>query len=619
MREADYLENQLTLFDKCECPRGEDNHDSLFGKTYQVHLQADQSVVLTLEPCLKASQKPIFQCLKMEDGRQPEWFNAQSVKLHGEFLTLNFGEFPNEERESSLSQILQQPTDVPEKYYLSAKAVIGILKRAQKRNKELPFALKEALIQQSGMRGDYYGEKEITYAGEILRSVWSEAGTEAFVEWVRRTALLVQQKKILFADMQYDSAEEEKIKCASYESKNQQTESEGDCAGSSMCGLWEDWLYRGSSCGLKSHEQLVRKLGEVMQKLSCQKTPYALFMRCLWIASEGTSSMWQALASVEEIEFERLGHAIHEENKRDFERKCEINTPLLFDVRISSDGTHNWRAHCYETERSRSLDTHAPYPATNQGGVAILEDVNLEHQNAQVVFSFDSLSSNSMKSSNPNSGCRQVEVAKTLDTSTQDPSKNQGGVAILEDVNLSTVGGQNEITIYDMTHAQDVIRENKQAPTLNARMGTGDNQVPILLSAGFKGEQSASARGLGYKEEQCPTLTTANPPCALFSQPITKVYDVNAAKELDRTNTLDTSCRGVWGKQNGTVAYCIAGNMVDRETHQLGSDRLERRTCTCNGKQTVGSLCAHDGRGFNGQDAANDKLIIEHYETNNDS
>ena len=534
MKEADCLSMQLTLFDKCECPRVGDNHDSLFGKTYQVHLQADQSVVLTLEPCLKASQKPIFQCLKMEDGQQPEWFNAQSVKLHGEFLTLNFGEFPNEERESSLSQILQQPTDVPEKYYLSAKAVIGILKRAQKRNKELPFALKEALIQQSGMRGDYYGEKEITYAGEILRSVWSEAGTEAFVEWVRRTALLVQQKKILFADMQYDSEEEEKIKCASYESKDQQTESEGDCARSSMCGLWEDWLYRGSSCGLKSHEQLVRKLGEVMQKLSCQKTPYALFMRCLWIASEGTSSMRQALASVEEIEFERLGHAIHEENKRDFERKCEINKPLLFDVRISSDGTHNWRAHCYETEICRSLDTHAPDPDTNHGGVAILEDVNLEHQNAQVVFSFDSLSSNSMKSANPHSGCRQVEIAKCLDTTVPEPSKNQGGIAIVckpkeveyaitakhyknrnaalrdrERINVmreKTVGAllrrdykgignqdlpkcdkliiekEQTMKVYDMTHADEVMRPvtGDKSNCLNSRMGTGGNQVPVI-------------------------------------------------------------------------------------------------------------------------------------------
>ena len=116
-----------------------------------MHLQADQSVVLTLEPCLKASQKPIFQCLKMEDGRKPEWFNAQSVKLHGEHLTLNIGEYPNEERESSLSQILQQPTDVPEKYYLSSRACQGILNRAEKRGKELPAPLKKALEQQANL------------------------------------------------------------------------------------------------------------------------------------------------------------------------------------------------------------------------------------------------------------------------------------------------------------------------------------------------------------------------------------------------------------------------------------------------------------------------------------
>ena len=151
MNRADYLEIQLDLFDNYECPLGGDNQDSSSGKTYQVHLQADQSVVLTLEPCLKASQKPIFQCLKMEDGRQPEWFNAQSVKLHGEHLTLNFGEYPNEERESSLSQILQQPTDVPEKYYLSSRACQGILNRAEKRGKELPAPLKKALEQQANL------------------------------------------------------------------------------------------------------------------------------------------------------------------------------------------------------------------------------------------------------------------------------------------------------------------------------------------------------------------------------------------------------------------------------------------------------------------------------------
>ena len=48
-----------------------------------------------------------------------------------------------------------------------------------------------------------------------------------------------------------------------------------------------------------------------------------------------------------------------------------------------------------------------------------------------VAYSFDSLSSNSMKSKNPHSGCREVDVAKTLDTTDPTPSKNQGGIAVL--------------------------------------------------------------------------------------------------------------------------------------------------------------------------------------------
>ena len=48
------------------------------------------------------------------------------------------------------------------------------------------------------------------------------------------------------------------------------------------------------------------------------------------------------------------------------------------------------------------------------------------------VYSFDSLSSNSMKSANPKSGCRAVEIAKCIDTTYPDPSKNQGGIAIVQ-------------------------------------------------------------------------------------------------------------------------------------------------------------------------------------------
>jgi DNA (cytosine-5)-methyltransferase 1 len=51
-----------------------------------------------------------------------------------------------------------------------------------------------------------------------------------------------------------------------------------------------------------------------------------------------------------------------------------------------------------------------------------------------VAYSFDSLASNSMKSSNPLSGCRQVDLAKTIDTTDPSPSKNQGGIGILQNM-----------------------------------------------------------------------------------------------------------------------------------------------------------------------------------------
>jgi len=46
---------------------------------------------------------------------------------------------------SSLSSILQSPNDVPTRYYLSAKAAAGILRRANRRGKTLPEQLQRAL------------------------------------------------------------------------------------------------------------------------------------------------------------------------------------------------------------------------------------------------------------------------------------------------------------------------------------------------------------------------------------------------------------------------------------------------------------------------------------------
>ena len=51
---------------------------------------------------------------------------------------------------------------------------------------------------------------------------------------------------------------------------------------------------------------------------------------------------------------------------------------------------------------------------------------------APVAYSLDSAESNSMKSKNPNSGCRAVDTARTIDTTVPCPSKNQGGIAIVQ-------------------------------------------------------------------------------------------------------------------------------------------------------------------------------------------
>ena len=55
----------------------------------------------------------------------------------------------------------------------------------------------------------------------------------------------------------------------------------------------------------------------------------------------------------------------------------------------------------------------------------------------QECYALDSVGSNSMKSSNPNSGFHKEEIAKTLDTSAPYPEKNQGGNVIVDAVAIA--------------------------------------------------------------------------------------------------------------------------------------------------------------------------------------
>lgn len=69
----------------------------------------------------------------------------------GAYSTLNTGESPNVAVESRLSQILEERPHT--KYSLTPKACMGILRRAEKRGKDLPEELKKALLAQSASGG----------------------------------------------------------------------------------------------------------------------------------------------------------------------------------------------------------------------------------------------------------------------------------------------------------------------------------------------------------------------------------------------------------------------------------------------------------------------------------
>lgn len=97
---------------------------------------------------------------------------------------------------------------------------------------------------------------------------------------------------------------------------------------------------------------------------------------------------------------------------------CCPDIAKAYTLKIRSGCEGGGKGALVQTEKSATLST--------------LQDQTLFVAEPPKAYSFDSLASNSMKSSNPHSGCREVEIAKTLDTSPPDPAKNQGGIAILD-------------------------------------------------------------------------------------------------------------------------------------------------------------------------------------------
>ena len=127
---------------------------SLFGKMFPE--RSVQTAEKTSAPCWKnlpAWNNQTLQFLDLRggaDGAKPEQLPEMDGPWLGDSSTLNIGECPREEKESTLSQILEEHP--PKKYYLTATACKGILRRAEERGKPLPPQLQAALEMQSGQR-----------------------------------------------------------------------------------------------------------------------------------------------------------------------------------------------------------------------------------------------------------------------------------------------------------------------------------------------------------------------------------------------------------------------------------------------------------------------------------
>lgn len=170
---------QLELFDKCEYPPGGYILDSIYGKTYPVRYQAMREWIFAMS--LNPLQNVKFQYLEVGDGQMQDWLEADDAMLGGGFSMLNILEapketssFPKEGEGYGLSQILEKSTDVPKKYFLSAKACKGIINRSERRNKTLPPILKKALEMQAGITHDDMsivgGQMyDITHADDVVR------------------------------------------------------------------------------------------------------------------------------------------------------------------------------------------------------------------------------------------------------------------------------------------------------------------------------------------------------------------------------------------------------------------------------------------------------------------
>ena len=238
-----------------------------------------------------------------------------------------------------------------------------------------------------------------------------------------------------------------------------------------------------------------------------------------------------------------------------------------------------------------------------------------------VAYSFDALSSNSMKSSNPHSGCRQVDIAKCLDTTDPNPCKNQGGIAIVEAIGFDG---------YNSTDTGD------KAATLgvNCGMSTGRNGVvepvpyTLKIRSGCDVDANGKAAGKGalIQTNKAATLAVAQDqylfqPVCYNGENITSPLNKVDPKPGDPCHTLGTDSRNyvvttVAIEGNGSRPSHKGDGYAESDVMYTLNTTEQHGVAFKTYQKVTGPLMANSHPGsYTGQDAFNDMLVAGKEET----
>lgn len=166
------------------------------------------------------------------------------------------------------------------------------------------------------------------------------------------------------------------------------------------------------------------------------------------------------------------------------------------------------------------------------------------------IFALDSVASNAMKSSNPNSGVHPVDVAKTVDTSNPDPGKNQGGIAVVECFNVSFCDANG--VRKDRPNGGLYVTEAEASKTVTAGGPNAETVVIALDGDKIKPGERSGGSGMGVSDSGVMYTQTAGDVHAVAYEEPMGIDQYNGDITGKASSTLGVNC-GMSTGRNGVI------------------------------------------------------------------